>query len=573
MTRPGLMYLTRLGAAGALLGAQGCSNPLAPRASDYGQRAPESRLRSIDRFTPEPYAKPAPEPPPPGQEHTVPGSEPYPDRFAAMQTLSMSLDEARAATLANNLDLKVALVDPTIAAQALREEEGKFDAVFRPSVRYRVDDQPTLNTTASNQDNVLSAGAGLDLPLRSGGRLSVDLSESKADTQNPFVTLPTAYTSGLTFSISQPLLRNAGREVNTHSIRIASYQEQITQSRTKLEVIRQLAAVDRSYWRLYAARRELDVRLGQYELARQQLDRAKRRVAAGRVADVEIIRAEAGLTERLGAIIIAENAVLLQQRELKRIVNIPGLTMETRVMLTTGTEPAPVQYGFAGPELADAGVANRMEMLELELQLAADASTIDFNRNQALPLLTLDYSYNIGGLGDSFHKSHAVLATNDFDSWSIGLSGSVPIGNQSAKARVQSAILTRLQRLSTREARRLAIRQEVLNAVDSVDSGWQQIMAARLASIAAGRTLDAEQRQFDVGARTSTDVLDAATRLADAQSSEIRALADYQIGLVDLAFATGTLLGKTKVDWAPLDPSAAPLAPPQAPGPSPLPER
>jgi hypothetical protein len=53
------------------------------------------------------------------------------------------------------------------------------------------------------------------------------------------------------------------------------------------------------------------------------------------------------------------------------------------------------------------------------------------------------------------------------------------------------------------------------------------------------------------GSRTSTDVLNAAASLADSQSSEIRALADYQIAQIDLAFATGTLLGAAKVEWQP----------------------
>jgi len=59
----------------------------------------------------------------------------------------------------------------------------------------------------------------------------------------------------------------------------------------------------------------------------------------------------------------------------------------------------------------------------------------------------------------------------------------------------------------------------------------------------AARTLAAEERQFDVGLRTSTDVLDASASLADAQSREVAALSSYQIALVDLAFATGTSLG------------------------------
>ena len=48
-------------------------------------------------------------------------------------------------------------------------------------------------------------------------------------------------------------------------------------------------------------------------------------------------------------------------------------------------------------------------------------------------------------------------------------------------------------------------------------------------------------------------MLDAAARLADAQSSEVRAVADYEIARVDIAFGTGTLLGHGRVQWAPAD--------------------
>ena len=56
-----------------------------------------------------------------------------------------------------------------------------------------------------------------------------------------------------------------------------------------------------------------------------------------------------------------------------------------------------------------------------------------------------------------------------------------------------------------------------------------------------------------MGVRTSTDVLDAAARLADAQSSEVRALADYERARVDIAFGTGTLLGYDQIRWEPTD--------------------
>jgi hypothetical protein len=57
-----------------------------------------------------------------------------------------------------------------------------------------------------------------------------------------------------------------------------------------------------------------------------------------------------------------------------------------------------------------------------------------------------------------------------------------------------------------------------------------------------------------VGRSTSTDVLDADTNLADARLTEIQAVVEYQIAQIDLAVATGTLLGQARVDWTPVDP-------------------
>ena len=67
----------------------------------------------------------------------------------------------------------------------------------------------------------------------------------------------------------------------------------------------------------------------------------------------------------------------------------------------------------------------------------------------------------------------------------------------------------------------------------------------------AGSTYRAEQKQFELGLRTSTEVLEAAAYLADAQSSEIRALAAYEISQIDIAYATGALIGRDRVVWEP----------------------
>lgn len=476
------------------------------------------------------------------------------EKPAPAESAELSLADVRAAALANNLDLAVQVYGPTLAALEVDAEEAKFEATFFASATHSVTDSPVVLGTEGSQSTTNIFNVGVDIPLRTGGTFRAEVPFSDVETNNPFALLNPAYQSAVAFSISQPLLRNAGVNVNTHTIRVAQYEEQAANARAKLEAIRILANADRVYWALYAARRELDVRQQQYELAMTQLEQARRRVNAGDVAPIEITRAESGVAASVQNIIIAQTEIRRRQRDLKRIMNRPDLPLDGPTHVFTSTEPNPLGLSLNPEALVASALANRMEMLELELQLAMDASSIDFTRNQKLPLVTLDYSYAINGLGTSYSRAFEQTGDHDFADWSIGARAEIPLGNEAAEARYHSAIISRLQRLATKDLRTAAIRQEVLDALDLLEQTWQQILAARQETMLAGRTYEAEKRQFEVGERTSTDVQNALTALADAQSREVRGLANYQIAMVDIAFATGTLLGHDRVRWEPAAP-------------------
>ncbi len=470
--------------------------------------------------------------------------------------LELALEQCRALTLENNLDLKVQLINPVIAAERLSQQEAKFEAAFSLSTTYSKTDTPVASTLDISGSNVeyLYTNYGVDVPLRTGGTVSFDAVDSRTETDSAYSIFNPSYGSDLSVSISQPLLRNAGRRVSTYAIQIADYDRQITDARTKLEVIRIIADVDRFYWRLYAARRELNVRKQQYDLAKALFEQARRLVAAGEVAQIEVIRTEAGLAQQLEAIIVAENNVRDRERELKRVLNKVGLEMETATVLIPVTEPDPVRYQLDKQRLVEVAVEQRMEMLELELQIAQDVSTLDYMENQTLPLVTMDYTYNINGLGSNRNDSYDLLFDTRFEDHRLGLQLQVPLGNESAKSQLRQAFYQRRQRLASRDSRRAVIEYEVLNAIDQLEANWQRILAGRQSSVLDGRLFEAEKRQFELGLVTSTDVLQAQTNFANSQSAEISALTEYQIALVDLAYATGTLLGAAKVQWEPIVP-------------------
>jgi len=476
------------------------------------------------------------------------------DAAPPAEQLQLTLEECRATALRNNLDLRVELITPTLANEAVREAEARFEPSLFGNASYVRTETPTSTALDSSQSKYVAADVGINIPLRTGGRITLDLPVSRSETNNAFATLNPSYTSDFAVSMSQPLLRDGGVRANMHAIRIARYQSQIVQARTRLEVMYVIAAVDRAYWRLRAARRALQLRKNEYDLAVAQFQKAQRMVSAGVLPEVEVIRAQAGVAERVEGVIIADNELRDRERELKRVLNKRGLGVRSPTAVVPGTEPLAVQYRLDPDRLTEAALKNRMEMLELELQIAQDASTIDFNRTQALPVLALDYTYNVNGLGAAMHDSFDLLLDRRFDDHRVGLQFVLPLGNRAAKSRLRQAMFTKSQRLATRESRRLEIQAEVAGALDQLEANWQRILASRHSAALAKRNLEAEERQFALGLRTSTDVLDTQTRLADAELAEIRAEVEYQIAKVDLAFATGTLLGEAAVEWAPLVP-------------------
>ncbi len=526
---------------GLAIAPSGCSDPFRTRPQEYGPRASLDRLRQIEplelKSDPSRSQDPA-------QTRT-----PRPDLFAQAPSLvEVSIEQCRAWTLQSNLDLKVAMLDPDIAQTVLTEEEAAFESTFVGRIAGSEADRARGLVFPDVTPDPFDLDAGVRVPLRTGGSANIRVPIARNETLGEF-DRDNRWSTDVELSVSLPLLRSAGRWTNSHPIRIAALETDIAQARTKLEVIRQIAAVDRAYWLLYEAKGLLTVRQEQLEQALKQLDQAEQRFRGNVGARIDVVRAEAGVSRRLATIIETELLVKDRQRDLKRLINQPGLDVDSAALLVPASAPDPARYQLRADELIDVALSRRMEMLELELRLAQDASTIDFARNQELPLFTLDYVYRFDGYGAGFDSSAKRLMRVESDGWVVGLNAEVPLGNEAAKARVHRAILSRLQRLATQSAREQSIKQEVLAALDNLEASWQRIIAARQNTAAEAANYRAEQGQYQIGLRNSTEVLDAEARLSDARAAEVGALTDYQVAQIDLAFATGMLLGAARVSW------------------------
>ena len=90
----------------------------------------------------------------------------------------------------------------------------------------------------------------------------------------------------------------------------------MTDLRTKIEAIRIISDVEKSYWRLYSARKQLEVKKKRFEHAKATYEETKRFVEVGSKAKIEVIRTRKTMAESLEGIITAENDVREKERAL-----------------------------------------------------------------------------------------------------------------------------------------------------------------------------------------------------------------------------------------------------------------
>jgi outer membrane protein TolC len=296
------------------------------------------------------------------------------------------------------------------------------------------------------------------------------------------------------------------------------------------------------------------------ELAERQYAGVKRLVAAGVFTNVEQLVAESGVQVRRDAAIRSETNVRLAERELKRIMQRPDAPVNSPTQIYLTTEPNPLGLVFDRESLTARAIDNRMEMLQLQLQLLSQSIESGVQRNSILPRLDLTAELDMLGLESSYRKSMDVLFDNDFGDRLLGVALEVPLsGNVSARARLREVQLRMMQTRIQQERTSVLITQEVYDAIDLVEQNWERVVVTQQAELAAQRAYEGQLRLQEAGRATVTDVLVALASFGDAKAQAVQAVVDYQIAKVDLALAAGAMLGYGQVDWNPCRGPQSPL--------------
>ena len=480
----------------------------------------------------------------------------------------LTLNDIRKKALQNNLDIKIAQFDPKISQDKLNQEKAKFDQTLFVYANYRENKLPSIandyyliksNSASLNNEEIklnqlpqeqqnISLDMGIKIPLQTGGQMSISSPLMRKKSYGDFGV--DEYRNALRFSFTQPLLRNFGKNINTTSIKIADNQNIINQQRLKLQSIRIISIVDKAYWELKQAWSILNVRKQQYELAEKNLEMVKMKYDEGLIAKIELNRAEIGIADQIEKLIYAETDLKIKNRQLFYFINNLNDNNNASSMLYSPiSEPSLIEFNINKNELYSNALKNRIELIEQEIQITNKELETEYFKNQTLPLFALQYEYGaLSNTYSNFNKAYTGSLDDNFNDWMLGFKFEVPFTNEARKSRLSQAINEKNKTLQTYELKKLTVKKEIYDAVDVLNQNWQRIKTSRQQVLIAGINYDAELKQFEEGLRTMTEVLEALNRLGDVQIREIQATIDYQVALIDLSFATGSLLGYSNAE-------------------------
>ncbi len=507
----------------------------------------------------------------------------------------ITLSEAVALALENNLGLQVERLDPAIARENVREAWGVFEPNFVAGY-----DRQHLETPVASAVQTFFAGqltdnttedyfvydAGLQGILPWGFSYHSGYLMQQLRSDSSFYALDPQYTSTWRTELGIPLLRNLYWSAPDLVVRKSEIFQGISDESFRARLSDTVAQVEAGYWELAATRALEGAAEQSVKTAQDLLDQTKVQYQVGVVSKVRVTEAEAGLAQREFDRIVRANAAAAAQDRLLTAILEPGISDYTSTRLRT-EEPTFVPYEVDAETALERARAQRPELARAQLEVENAGYDQDYAWNQKLPELNVVASYANSGIsgeqkvpagaprGFTFNpatpdglppvpvtqpqlpfSTSRWGADNDFmsgdgeHSWGVRADFLVPIGNDSADARyVKSKI--NLRRAKTRlriEEQNVIV--DVRNSVRDLRSAIDGVKASQRARIASEETLRAEQERLRLGDSTPHTVLEFDEDLRLAESNEIRALQVYRTAIAALERAQGTLLEKLGIDVA-----------------------
>jgi HAE1 family hydrophobic/amphiphilic exporter-1 len=507
----------------------------------------------------------------------------------------LSLREALAMALDNNKDIEVARHNVKIAEFDLIAAHGAYDPRFTSTAYYERIKSPISSflTGGANGATTTSDYTGTarveGLTPRLGGSYRLDFSSVRFTSNNQFTALSPQYPTALTLNYTQPLVRGLRFDNNRRQIQIAKKNLSLTDAQFRQRAIETITSVQRAYWDLVFALRNLQVQRDAVRDARTQLEHNKRLVVEGNLAPIDVVAAEAQVAGFEQTLFSSLEEVSRNENNLKNLiaVNHDSDLWNLSIIPTDSVDIAPPEITL--PDALKAAMDNRPELQQSNIGREINQIDQKYYREQTKPQIDLVGSYGMTGLAGSqsnagnpfssastqelrarvdqllalanltpltplppqalspaliggYDQSLRNLLSNSFNNFRVGVQINLPLRNRTAEAQLGRSLVEG-QRLATqREQLEQSIQVEVRNALQVVRSAEARLHAAGIARQASEQQYLSEQRKLDAGQSTVFLVLERQTALTTARGNELRAQTDLNKAIAELQRVTGNAL-------------------------------
>lgn len=517
---------------------------------------------------------------------------------------SLALREALEMALANNKEIEVSRQNVRIAEFDLQGARGIYDPRFGSFSYYERSVTPSSSFLSGGANGAVTQSdftgtARLEgLTPKFGGGYRVDFSAIRLTTDNQFAALNPQFPTALTFNYTQPLLRGFRFDNNRRLIEVAKKNLSLTDAQFRQRTIETITQVQRAYWDLVFALRNLQIQRDAVRDARVQLEHNRRLVEEGVLAPIDVVAADAQVSGFEQSVYSALEDVTRAENNLKNLIAENRRSSLWNVSLiptdAVDLEPPVVSLDDAMTE----AMTNRPELQQATVAREINELDRRYFREQAKPQIDLVGSYGVVGLAGSlnlaaannpltasseltrqtinqiiaalppnsgiqpiprtqqslpdnliggYSQSLLNLGANRYSNFRVGVQINLPLRNRTAEAQLGRSLVEG-QRIDTqREQLEQLIQVDVRNVLQLVRTAQSRLRAAAAARDASNQQYMSEQRRFDAGQSTLFLVLERQTAFTTARGNELRAQTDLNKAIAELQRATGNSLQANNV--------------------------
>ena len=440
-------------------------------------------------------------------------------------------------------------------SRAVRQQQsGAFDTQLEWGVTDRRIRTPLTDAEAAGLplsaliENAFGVSGSAQRLLRSGIVLGPSLVVNRA-TDNVQAT-DGLNRARVSFDVTLPLMRGKGEAIVAGPETAAS----IGVDASVLDLGQQAADLVRAsataYWQYVASLRQLEIVTQSEARGRQYVDAVRTLADADRLPRSEVNQAQANFDSRAAGRFLLDQRVVEARSALALAMGLPP---EQIASLAAPGDAFPDGLGEAlplrGPDavqaLVDFALTRRADYLAAEKNRAAADVLRQVAANSVRPqmdvTLSTGYSSLRLGRGAGAFLGSPFAGASGPDAL-VGLRWTRPVANNTALGAMAEAEAAHQQALWLRTERGRVIAVEVVNAVAALQNGILRLTRATEAVKGFQAALDGEQDKLRLGVGSLTDLLTVEGRLTEALLDLVGAQQAYAEGLVQLRYASGTLI-------------------------------